>query len=115
MSVQKPTTVETGLSDFHNMVVVLKTTLPKQGATVINYRYYKNYNDKVSKSDLQQELQNIDPSDLKYSSFQNSFQIVFDKHAPIDHFRNDVKLCLKMRRKSKTRKVMFPLVVRTLH
>ena len=31
-SVQKATTVETGLSDFHEMVVtVLKTTFPKQG------------------------------------------------------------------------------------
>ena len=42
-SVQKTTTVETGLSDFHKMVVtVLKTAFPKQGPTVINYRNYKS-------------------------------------------------------------------------
>ena len=78
------TTVETGLSDFHKMVVtVLKTTFPKQGPTVINYRNYKKYNENVFKNDLQQELQRIDPSDLNYSSFETAFDKVLDKHAPI--------------------------------
>ena len=64
-SVQKTTTVETGLLGFHKMVVtVLKTTFPKQGPTVINYRNYKKYNENVFKNDLQQELRKIDPSDL---------------------------------------------------
>ena len=83
-SVHKTTTVETGLSDFHKMVVtVLKTTFPKQGPTVINYRNYKKYNENVFKNDLQQELQRIDPSDLNYSSFETAFDRVLDKHAPI--------------------------------
>ena len=83
-SVQKTTTVVTGLSDFHKMVVtVLKTTFPKQGPTVINYRNYKKYNENVFKNDLQQELQRIDPSDLNYSSFETAFHRVLDKHAPI--------------------------------
>ena len=83
-TVQKTTTVETGLSDFHKMVVtVLKTTFPKQGPTVINYRNYKKYNENVFKNDLQQELQRIDPSDLNYSSFETAFDRVLDKHAPI--------------------------------
>ena len=59
-SVQKTTTFETGLSDFHKMVVtVLKTTFPKQGPTVICYRNYKKYDENVFKSDLQQELQKL--------------------------------------------------------
>ena len=83
-SVQKTTTVETGLSDLHKMVVtVLKTTFPKQGPTVINYRNYKKYNENVFKNVLQQELQRIDPSDLNYSSFETAFDRVLDKHAPI--------------------------------
>ena len=45
-SVQQTTTVETGLSDFHKMVViVLKTTFPKHGPTVINDRNYKYFNE----------------------------------------------------------------------
>ena len=83
-SVQKTTTVETSLSDFHKMIVtVLKTTFPKQGPTVINYRNYKKYNENVFKNDLQQELQRIDPSDLNYSSFETAFDRVLDKHTPI--------------------------------
>ena len=55
--VQNTATVETGLSDFHKMIVtVLKTTFPKQGPTVINHRNYKKYDDNVFKSDLQEEL-----------------------------------------------------------
>ena len=83
-SVQKTTTVETGLSDFHKMVVtVLKTTFPKQGPTVINYINYKKYNENVFKNDLQQELQRIDTPDLNYSSFETAFDRVLDKHAPM--------------------------------
>ena len=65
------------------VVPVLKTTFPKQGPTVINYRNYKKYNEIVFKNDLQQELQRIDPSDLNYSSFETAFDRVLDKHAPI--------------------------------
>ena len=83
-SVQKTTTVETGLSDFHKMVVtVLKTTFPKQGPIVINYRNYKKYDENVFKSDLRQELQKIDLSNLNYSSFETAFDRVLDKHAPV--------------------------------
>ena len=83
-SVQKTTTVESGLSDFHKMVVtVLKTTFPKQGPIVINYRNYKKDDENVFKSDLRQELQKIDPSNLNYSSFETAFDRVLDKHAPV--------------------------------
>ena len=83
-SVQQTTTVETGLSDFHKMVVtVLKTTFPKQGPTVINYRNYKKYNEIVFRNDLREELGKVEPSDLNYSSFETTFDRVLDKHAPI--------------------------------
>ena len=83
-SVQKTTTVETGLSDFHKMfVTVLKTTFPKQGPTVINYRNYKKYDENVFKSDLREELQKVELSDLNYSSFENAFDRLLYKHAPI--------------------------------
>ena len=83
-SVQQTTTVETGLSDFHKMVVsVLKTTFPKHGPTVINYRNYKNFNEIVFRSDLRDELGKIEPSNLNYTSFETIFNRVLDKHAPI--------------------------------
>ena len=83
-SVQQTTTVETGLSDFHKMVVtVLKTTFPKHGPTVINYRNYKNFNEIAFRNDLRDELGKIEPSNLNYTSFETTFDRVLDKHAPI--------------------------------
>ena len=83
-SVQQTTTVETDLSDFHNMVAtVLKTTFSKQSPTVINYRNYKNFNELAFRNDLLEELGRIEPSDLSYSSFETTFDKVLDKHAPV--------------------------------
>ena len=84
-SVQKTTTIETGLSDFHKIAVtILKTTFPKQGPTIINYRNYKKYDENVFKSDLRLELQKIEPLDLNYSSFETAFdKHALDKHAPM--------------------------------
>ena len=83
-SVQQTTTVETGLSDFHKMVVsVLKTTFPKHGPTVINYRNYKNFHEIFFRNSLRDELGKIEPSHLNYTSFETIFNRVLDKHAPI--------------------------------
>ena len=41
---QNSSTIETGLSDFHKMIVtVLKTCFQKREAKVINYRDYRNF------------------------------------------------------------------------
>ena len=83
-SFQNTTTVETGLSDFHKMVLtVLKTTYQKAGPTVVNYRDYKNFSEQTFKQDLREELEIIKSSDLNYDSFQNCFEKVLDKHAPM--------------------------------
>ena len=83
-SFQNTTTVETGLSDFHKMVLtVLKTTYHKAGPTVMNYRDYKNFSEQTFKQDLREELECIKSSDLNYDSFQNCFEKVLDKHAPM--------------------------------
>ena len=85
------------------VVTVLKTTFPKQGSTVINYRNYKKYNENVFKIDLQQELQRIDPSDLNNSSFETAVDRVLDKHAPIKekYFRaNDKPFMTRALRKA---------------
>ena len=80
-SVHSTTTVETGLSDFHKMILtVLKTKCQKIGASVINYRSYKNLNESDFKRDLCEAIGNTNPTD--YESFQDVFNEVLDKHAP---------------------------------
>ena len=83
-SFQNTATVETGLYDFHKMVLtVLKTTYQKAWPTVVNYRDYKNFSEQTFKQDLREELEIIKSSDLSYDSFQNCFEKVLDKHAPM--------------------------------
>ena len=73
-SFQNTTTVETGLSDFHKMVLtVLKTTYQKAGPTVVNYRDCKKFFELTFKQDLRAELEIIESSDLNFVSFQNCF------------------------------------------
>ena len=83
-SFQHTTTFETGLSDFHKMIVtVLKTAYTKSGPTVTNYRDYKKFSEQAFKRELKEELDSIKTTDLDYSAFQNCFEKVLDKHAPM--------------------------------
>ncbi len=81
---QNTNTIETGLSDFHKMVItVLKTKYQKAGPTVINYRDYNNFSENNFKQDLRDALGGIRSSAQNYDFFQNCFDKVLDKHAPI--------------------------------
>ena len=83
-SFQNTTTIATGLSDFHKMVLtVLKTTYRKSGPTVIHYRDYKQFSGDTFKQHLGEELQKIQSIDLNYDSFQTCFDKVLDQHAPV--------------------------------
>ena len=81
---QQTTAIETGLSDFHKMVVtVLKTSFDKQKPNVVNYIDYRNFRDEVFRQDLQKEIADLDVQRLTYTSFQSAFGHVLDKHAPM--------------------------------
>ena len=81
---QHTTAIETGLSDFHKLIVtVLKTSFDKQRPNVVNYRDYKNFRVDIFRLDLQTELADLNVQGLTYTSFQDTFQRVLDKHAPM--------------------------------
>ena len=80
-SFQNTTTVSTGLSDFHKMVItVLKTTFPKAKPKVIQYRDYKNFILENFRMELRYRLQNevVD----NYAKFEDIFLETLNKHAP---------------------------------
>ena len=80
LSFQNTTTLTTGLSDFHKMVVtVLKTTFPKAKPKVISYRDYKQFDIHAFRNELRYELQKT--MILGYAHFQRVFLRVLDKHA----------------------------------
>ena len=81
LSFQNTTTVSTGLSDFHDMIItVLKTTFPKAKPKVIFYRDYSKFIDNDFRNDLRGKLQDLRTKD--YESFENTFLEVLNIHAP---------------------------------
>ena len=81
-SFQHTTTVTTGLSDFHKMVVtVMKTTFPKVQPKIVYYRDYKNFDLYAFRTDLRTQLSKINEKD--YYHFEITFLEVLEKHAPM--------------------------------
>ena len=79
-SFQCTTTVSTGLSDFHEMIVtVLKTTFPKAKPKVLVYRNYSKFLQNNFRVDLREKMQNIE---TKYNCFDDAFLSVLNNHAP---------------------------------
>ena len=79
-SFMKTTTVSTGLSDFHKMVVtVMRSTFPKAEPITIKYRDFSRYNKISFGNDLKRNLVN-QPND--YDTFERIFLGSLDTHAP---------------------------------
>ena len=81
-SFQKTTTVSTGLSDFHKMIVtVLKTNFTKQKPKEIIYRSYKNFENTAFRADLKRKIEEIE--NRNYVNFENVFIQTLENHAPL--------------------------------
>ena len=81
-SFQNTTSVFTGLSDCHKMVLtVMKSTFPKVKPKQITYRNYKTFNNFNFKQDLNKALSSKDVKE--YNCFEDVFLEVLNKHAPL--------------------------------
>ena len=78
---QHTTTLSTGLSDFHKMVITMfKASYEKRGPKQITYRKYKNFDQDCFNSDLQYALSKH--TITCYKDFENIFLAILEKHAP---------------------------------
>ena len=85
-SFQETQVFETGLSDFHKLVVtVLKSTFPKSPPKIITYRSYKNFSNDLFRNDLNSLLskENMTLEFTSLTSFTKIFKDTWNKHAPI--------------------------------
>ena len=81
-SFQNTIAVETGLSDFHKMVVtVMKTTFPKAQPKIVYYRDYKNFDLPKFRAELRDELKKTE--NQGYLHFEVTFLRVLERHAPM--------------------------------
>ena len=86
ISFQTTTVIETGLSDFHKMIVaVMKMHFPKMKHRVIRYRKYMNFNNDAFVHTFRKELTRqkkvLDEKGL--DAFSEFCTYVLDKHAPL--------------------------------
>ena len=85
-SFQNSCVIETGLSDFHKMVVtVMKTTYRKLEPRIVYYRDFKYFCNNSFKESLQKAIsQNLGVGcDGIYESFASSCSKILDNHAPL--------------------------------
>ena len=69
-SFQNTQTIETGLSDFHKLVVtILKMYLPNNQPKVITYRDYKNFDNSHFSEELLYEIKKLGPLNKNISFF----------------------------------------------
>ena len=105
-SFQKTSTVVTGLSDCHKMVITcLKSYFKKQPPKNIIYRDYKNFNEKEFLHELDQEMikGSFYKDDNPYDCFSNLYKNIIDKHAPLKEKKirgNDAPFMTKELRKA---------------
>ena len=84
-SFQHSCVVETGLSDFHRMIVtVIKSTFQKLMPRIIHYRNYKNFQNDKFREDLISKLSTsvLNENDEGFSMFFDLARGILDEHAP---------------------------------
>ena len=83
-SFQNSTVLETGLSDFHKLtVVVMKTSFRKKPPQVIRYRNYKRYSSVNFHIELNAHLAGIDLNEISNDDYVSLVMEMLNKHAPL--------------------------------
>ena len=85
LSFQNSCVAETGLSDFHRMILtVTKMTFQKLKPRVISYRDYKHFNNETYRNESLSEISNscLNFDDRGFNDFFEICQVILDQHAP---------------------------------
>ena len=81
---QSTMTMETGISDFHKIIITLLNFFyKKQKTKIIHYRNYKTFNANLFKKELNKELLSIDDDNTDLVEFPNNVLSILDKYTPI--------------------------------
>ena len=82
-SFQNSCAIETGLSDFHKLVVtVIKTTYKKSQPKIINYCSYKYFNNERFREEQIQIEANGNNCDESFQNFTSLCNVIVNKYAP---------------------------------
>ena len=84
-SYQKTSVFETGLSDYHGLVItILKSHIPRLKPKVIKYRNYKKFDTAKFLEDVRRtNFAALEDPDECYDNLTNTFRNLVEKHAPL--------------------------------
>ena len=87
-SFQEPEVIETGLSDFHKMILTVKKVFyNKQKPKIVQYRKYKDFSNEAFMHELESTLSRFSPwntfSLISFGTFQSTVDNILQKHGPI--------------------------------
>ena len=69
-SFENSTTIETGLSDHHKMIItVMKSKFKKNDPNILNFRYYKHFDENLFREELKSALGNTH-REMVYDDFK---------------------------------------------
>ena len=96
---QNTTTIETGLSDFHKMVITwLKSYITKLPPHVIYYRNYKQFDGTRFRNDISCELNsNKNKNDANYEEIKSNIMTQLEQRAPMKK-----RFCVQITRPSRS-------------
>ena len=78
-------TLETGLSDFHKVILtVMKVFYKKQKPIIITYRSYKHFSNLVSMADVQNRISQVasENNELEFDIFETYLMKLFKDTLP---------------------------------
>ena len=82
-SFEKCFTLETGMSDFHKLIItILKVKPDKLQPKIIKYRDYKNFESNAFNNKLQISLKNFDMNNSSFIELKTIFMELLNKVAP---------------------------------
>ena len=83
---QNSCAIETGLSDFHKLVVTaMKTTYGKSQPKINNYYSYKYFNNEGFRDELTQVEANEINCNESFKDFTSSCNVILNKHFPSEN------------------------------
>ena len=81
---QHSTTFETGISDFHKIVMtVMKTQFRKYPAKIVTYRDYRNYSKSNFHNELKEAMINENLYEVSNDTFVHKTMEIIDRHVPL--------------------------------
>ena len=79
---QNSSTFETGLSDFHKLILTLfKSEIPQQRPNIISYRIYKRFDGQIFKSVISKKIE--ENMSMDFEAFKCTIVDTLDKYAPL--------------------------------